>query len=140
VRLFATGMKFKWEKRVYVDLYSGSGIGKLRGTGKLVMGSPLIALNATDPFDLYIFCEVDERKLDALKQRAEKIAPKQKIEYVLGDCNAVADKICSLIPRASPGSKVLSLCFVDPYDIGIRFSTITKLSVRFIDFLVLLAV
>jgi three-Cys-motif partner protein len=138
VRLFATGMKFKWEKRVYIDLYSGAGIGKVRG--RLVMGSPLIALTAADPFDLYIFCEVDEKRLGVLRQRAERIAQARRIEYVAGDCNAVVDKICSLIPRASPGNKVLSLCFVDPYDIGIKFSTIAKLSTRFIDFLVLLAV
>lgn len=133
-------MKFKWDQRVYIDLYSGAGIGKIRGTEKLVMGSPLIALSATDPFDRYIFCEVDEDKLAALKQRAQRIAPGRKIEYVSGDCNAVADRICGLIPRGSSDNKVLTLCFADPCDIGIKFSTIRKLSTRFVDFLVLLAV
>lgn len=140
VTLFATGMKLKWNQRVYIDLYSGAGIGRIKGTGKLVMGSPLIALTTNDPFDLYIFCEVDRNKLRALKERAERIAPGRRIEYVGGDCNAVADTICNLIPRASSDNKVLSLCFVDPYDIGIKFSTIRKLSTRFVDFLVLLAV
>jgi len=32
------------------------------------------------------------------------------------------------------------LCFVDPYDIGIKFETISRLSKRFVDFLVLLAI
>ena len=140
LNLFATGMKFKWDKRVYIDLYSSAGISRIRGTGKLVTGSPLIALNANDPFDLYIFCDVDHGKLDALKQRAQKIGRGRNIEYVTGDCNSVVDTICSKIPRASLDNKVLSLCFADPYDIGIKFSTVRKLANRFlIDFLVLLA-
>lgn len=140
VSLFATGMKFKWERRVYIDLYAGAGISRIRGTEKLVMGSPLIALTARDPFDLYIFCDDDRSKLSALKQRAQKMAPGQSIEYVAGDCNSVVDTICELIPRASQDHRVLSLCFADPYDIGIKFSTVKKLCKQFVDFLVLLAV
>jgi hypothetical protein len=45
----------------------------------------------------------------------------------------------SAIPRGSPQNKVLTLCFVDPPDIGIKFETIRKLSDRYVDFLVLLA-
>ena len=138
-RLFATGMKFKWEQRVYIDLYAGAGIAKLRGTEKRVMGSPLIALTVRDPFDLYIFCEENDVNLKALKQRVKRIAPERKVEYVPGDCNAKVNRICSLIPVATPTEKVLSFCFVDPYDIGTKFSTIKMLSKRFIDFLVLLA-
>jgi len=138
-RLFATGMKFKWEQRVYIDLYAGAGIAKLRGTEKRVMGSPLIALTVRDPFDLYIFCEENGVNLEALKQRVKRIAPERKVEYVPGDCNAKVNRICSLIPVATPTEKVLSFCFVDPYDIGTKFSTIKMLSKRFIDFLVLLA-
>jgi len=138
-RLFATGMKFKWEQRVYIDLYAGAGVAKLRGTEKRVMGSPLIALTVRDPFDLYIFCEENDVNLEALKQRVKRITPERKVEFVPGDCNAKVNRICSLIPIATPTEKVLSFCFVDPYDIGTKFSTIKMLSKRFIDFLVLLA-
>lgn len=34
---------------------------------------------------------------------------------------------------------MLSLCFADPYDIGIKFETLRRLSDRYVDFLVLLA-
>jgi three-Cys-motif partner protein len=140
LKLFATGMKFKWENRVYIDLYSGAGISRIRGTKKLVMGSPLRALNMRDPFDLYIFCDSDESKLQALKHRTQANARGLNIKYVLGDCNAMVERICSLIPSASSSNKVLSLCFADPYDIGIKFSTVKTLSSRYVDFLVLLAV
>lgn len=138
-KLFATGMKFKWEQRVFIDLYAGAGIVKIRGTEKRVFGSPLISLTLRDPFDFYIFCEESESNLNALKERAKRIAPNQKVEYVPGDCNEKVDRICSLIPRHSENQKVLCLCFVDPYDISTKFSTIQKLSSRYVDFLVLLA-
>ena len=60
--------------------------------------------------------------------------------YVAGDCNKRADEILAQIPAHSPNHRVLSLCFVDPFDIGIKFETLRKLSERRkIDFLVLLA-
>jgi len=139
-KLFARGMKFKWDQRVFIDLYAGAGVAKIRGTGKLVMGSPLIALNLPDPFDAYVFCEKEAEKLKALRLRAEKIVPPRKIDFVEGDCNASVETILGKIPRGSSERKVLSLCCVDPFDIGIRFSTIRRLSSRYVDFLVLLAV
>lgn len=89
---------------------------------------------------MYIFCEENELNLDALKERVKRIAPDRKVVYVQGDSNETVDQLCALIPMASTDQRVLSFCFVDPFDIGIKFSTIEKLSERFIDFLVLLAV
>ena len=60
--------------------------------------------------------------------------------YVPGSCDAEIEKICSAIPRASLSNRVLSLCMVDPFDFGIKFETIRRLSNVFIDFFVLLAV
>ena len=54
--LFATGMKNKWHQRVYIDLYSAAGYGRIKGTQTILMGSPLIALTVAHPFDKYIFC------------------------------------------------------------------------------------
>ena len=30
--LFASGMKYKWDQRVYIDLYSAAGISRIKGT------------------------------------------------------------------------------------------------------------
>ena len=137
--LFATGMKSKWDERVYIDLYAGAGRARIKGKGRIVLGSPLIALTVNDPFDRHIFCEFDPEKLRVLRKRAVTIAPAAKIEYVSGDCNAAIDEIVARMPSYSKTHRVLSLCFVDPYDIGIKFTTIEKLSKHYVDFLVLLA-
>lgn len=138
--LFSTGMKMKWEKRIYVDLYAGSGHGKLENSGRIVRGSPLIALTVRDPFDKYIFCEEDHEKLKALEARARKIAPTADIVFISGDCNAKMDEILREIPTGSVGHGVLSLCFVDPFNlVGVRFETLKRLASRYVDFLCLLA-
>lgn len=137
--LFATGMKRKWDKRVYVDLYSGSGYARVRDTSRIIQGSPLLALTVKDPFDKYIFCEEDPALLAALKQRVLRIAPNAEVAYVDGDCNSEVGRIIAEIPQASRNSTVLSLCVVDPFDIGIKFETLKRLSDRFVDFLCLLA-
>lgn len=138
-KLFSTGMKEKWDERVYIELYAGSGFAKIKNSSKLVTGSPVRALTLEYPFDKYIFCERQPRQLNALEARVKKIAPSRNVAYVSGDCNEHVDEILAQIPVHSPSHHVLSLCFVDPFDIGIKFETLRKLSTRYMDFLVLLA-
>jgi three-Cys-motif partner protein len=138
--LFSTGMKNKWRKRVYVELYAGAGYSRIRGTQKIILGSPLRALSVEQAFDKYILCEAKTENLEALKARVKRHFPAANVVYVEGDCD---EKVADILDQIPPGSKtdtVLTLCFADPYDIGLRFGTIKALSDRFVDFLVLLAV
>src|ERR1700733_12111279 len=93
-RLFSTAMKDKWQTRVYIDLYSGPGLVRVRDTHKFLWGSPILALSVPDPFDKYIFCESNEAALSALRSRVEKLFPQADISYVQGDCNTKVDEIC----------------------------------------------
>lgn len=137
--LFATGMKDKWDQRVYIDLYAGAGYNRIRGTNKIIAGSPILALTVAHAFDKYIFCDASEELLTALRQRVRRISPTANVEYVPGDCNAHITKILAAIPPASKTNTVLSLCFVDPFDLGIKFKTLRSLSRVYMDFLCLLA-
>jgi len=139
-KLFSTGMKDKWHERVYIELYAGAGYGRIRDTSITIAGSPLQALTLPDPFDKYIFCEEDPEKLEALEIRVKRAAPSANVSYIPGDCNQSVDEILAAIPPHSKDHHVLSLCFVDPCDIGIKFKTLRALSsCRLVDFLVLLA-
>ena len=138
--LFSTGMKTKWDQRVYIDLYVGAGHSRVQGTNKFLKGSPIIALTVQNSFDKYIFCEESADLLSALEARVERVAPKAKVAYILGSCDTEIEKICGAVPKASASDKVLSLCLVDPFDFGLKFETLRKLSSVFIDFVVLLAI
>jgi three-Cys-motif partner protein len=138
--LFSSGMKNKWDQRVYIDLYAGCGFGRIQGTRTLLKGSPIIALTVACPFDKYIFCEEEEQLLTVLKVRSKRIAHEANVSYISGNCDAKVDEICAAIPKWSSDNRVLSLCMVDPFDFGIKFDTLKQLSRVFIDFVVLLAI
>ncbi|MGD1074315.1 MAG: three-Cys-motif partner protein TcmP [Bryobacteraceae bacterium] len=138
--LFSSGMKNKWDQRVYIDLYAGCGFGHIEGTRTFLKGSPIIALTVAHPFDKYIFCEENEELLTALRIRSKRIAPEANVSYIPGSCDAKVDEIRGAIPKGSPDNRVLSLCMVDPFDFGIKFDTLKQLSRVFIDFVVLLAI
>lgn len=139
-RQFSTGMKRKWDCRVYIDLYAGAGRSKIRGTNHILEASPLLALGVPDKFDKYIFCEKDGNLIQVLRQRVTNQYPEVDVAYVQGDCNKKVGEIISKIPPHSSRRKILSFCFIDPFDITIEFETIRALSQRFMDFLIILAV
>ncbi|MEX2299558.1 MAG: three-Cys-motif partner protein TcmP [Bryobacterales bacterium] len=138
--LFSTGMKNKWDQRVYLDLYAGAGHSRIQGTRKCLKGSPIIALTVAHPFDKYIFCEEREDLLDALKARVKRLGTRADVVYISGNCDTQVEKIYGQIPKGSSTNKVLSLCLVDPFDFGLKFATLSRLSAVFIDFVVLLAI
>jgi three-Cys-motif partner protein len=133
-------MKDKWEKRIYIELYAGAGYSRIRDTERIIAGSPIQALGLKVPFDKYIFCEQDPEKLEALRVRVKRHAPPSAdVAFISGGCDGSVNKISAAIPQYSKNHKVLSLCFVDPNDIGIRFSTLQTLALKYVDFIVLLA-
>lgn len=137
--LFSTGMKKHWWKRVYIDLYSGSGKAKIRNTDKIVYTSPLLAMKVKDPFDKYIFCDIDEKNIESLRARIKKEHSEADVVYMVGDCNEHIDKIVQEIPPYSKENTVLSFCFIDPYSLKLSFDTLKRLSDFRMDFLILLA-
>lgn len=138
--LFATGMKAKWGTRVYIDQFAGPGHSRTRGTDRILLGSPLIALTLPDPFDRYIFCESDPEALSALRRRVARRSPSADVRFVPGDVNEAVQDVLREIPQHGVGHTVLSFCFVDPFSVRVSFDTIRRLADgRAIDFLILLA-
>ena len=139
--IFTQTMKSKWDKLVYIDLFSGCGYSKIRDTTKIIKASPLIATSLQNSFTDYIFCEEDPNKIRSLEKRVknDQSTVNLNCHFVQGDCNDNIDLIISRIPQYSRKNKVLSFCFMDPYNIKISFSTIKKLSLFRIDFMILLA-
>ena len=137
--LFSSSMKGKWGSRVYIDLFSGPGRGRIKRGTRIIAASPLLAIDLPNPFDKYIFCEIEQERLDALQTRVSRDYPGTIASYLPGDSNENVGKILSAIPAPSSEHPVITLCFVDPYRLeNIRFSTIRSLSVMRMDFLVLI--
>lgn len=138
--IFSTSMKKKWESRVYLDLFSGAGRARIRGTNRIVPAIPLLVTSLRFPFTHYIFCEINRERIDALEKRLGRTSPKAVVSLVCGESNSNLEEIMSRVPMAERGKRVLTFCLADPYRLAdLRFETIAKISAdRFVDFLILI--
>jgi len=138
--MFATGMKHKWDCRVYIDLFAGAGKTKIKNSKRIVKASPLLALDVKDRFDRYIFCELDPDLINALSIRVKRKHGDADVKFIKGDINLKVDEVIQSIPKPSSSFKVLSFCVVDPFKLSsLNFATIKNLSDFYMDFLVLIA-
>jgi three-Cys-motif partner protein len=120
---------------VYVDLFGGPGVLRMRNSGKRIPGSPLVAAYAPKPFRKILVCELDPELASACEKRLAATPASGRFEVFGGDCN---QKVHEMIARIPP--RALTLAFVDPEGLHANFETIRTLSsCGQVDLLVLLA-
>jgi three-Cys-motif partner protein len=120
--IFAAGMKAKWGQRIYIDLFAGPGICRLRGTDIEIPGSPLLALETKFGFTGYFLNDQDPAFVEALKRRASRYEGRQ-ITFLNQECNSAVRSIASALPVNS-----LSLAFIDPFKWHITFDSLAALT------------
>lgn len=127
---FTTSMKSKkWAGLHYIDLFAGAGIEKLKNSGELAWGSPLIAVQSPYPFTRVHLCEENEKKFSALKIRVNKLRPDSQILF--GDANEKIHDILREIPTGT-----LSLTFIDPYGLHADLKTLKLLGQKRTDLII----
>jgi three-Cys-motif partner protein len=139
-QIFSTGMKRKWDSRAYIDLFAGAGYGRVRDTSRVLQTSALLALGVPDPFNRYVFCDLDPACTEALQRRVEReYGDTRRVDYLTGDSNELLQEILELMRQERQRGSLLSFCVVDPCKMAnLKFSTIEQLSMLFVDFLVLI--
>lgn len=136
---FVNATKRSWQCRVYLDLFAGAGRAKVKGTNQIVLSSAMLAATQPNPFDRYVFCDLDSDCLKALEARVTKQAPTLTTKYLNGDSNKIISSILEEIPRGSKQFRVLTFCFVDPFSLSnFQFESIRQIAERYVDFLVLI--
>ncbi len=136
---FTTAMAGKFPNLVYIDLFAGAGRNEFPNH-EIIEGSPLIAARTEPPFTKLILVEDDPESRDALESRLRRDFPSRSFKMIPGDCNQVIDQVIAEIPPPPPkGKGVLTVCFADPFDLSIRFSTLRRFMPLWVDFLVLIA-
>jgi three-Cys-motif partner protein len=127
---FTTSMKNKkWSGLHYIDIFAGAGIEKLKDSGELDWGSPMIAAQSHFPFTRLHLCERVSKKYNALKKRISNVKPESQILH--GDAN---EKIYDIVKEIPDGS--LSLAFLDPYGLHLEFDTLRILSDKRADLII----
>ena len=137
-RIFATSMRHQWPQLAYVGLYAGAGRARVHGTGEIIETSALSVLRQDPGFTDFVYVDHDTNCVDALAQRAEVLRRSRDVHIINGDVNDSAAEVVRRLPTFSRDRGLLSLCFVDPFDLQLRFSTIRGLAHLRMDFLILL--
>jgi three-Cys-motif partner protein len=137
--IFTKGMRRNWDSLVYLDLFAGAGFSKIKENGIILKSSPLISLSIPTKFDKYIFCEENNDLANALRKRISKETNGNSIEIFDHDCNIKINDIKNSIPSYSKQNTVLTFCFLDPFHLNLKFTTVQTLAAGFVDFLILQA-
>ncbi len=126
IGILETSMRLKFPTRHYIDLLAGPGKNRVRGSHQVLLGSPLLALNAKYPFTGYFFVDADPQNTFALQQRCNASPHRTKVDVRTGDCNTLVDDIVAELKRSERIS--LNLAFLDPEGLELRWDTVTKLA------------
>lgn len=137
-RIFATAMHEKWAQLAYVGLYAGAGRARISDTNEIVETSALAVLRQPARFTHYVYVDNDEQCAAALEARTAPLRGEASVTILPADVNESTDRVLRALPRFNRTKGLLSFCFVDPFDLQLRFSTIRALSRLRMDFLVLL--
>lgn len=124
--IFNTGMQYRWPTRVYIDLFSGPGRCTINPTGEEIDGSPAIAAKCRAPGFTHLFLnDMDPAVIEALRGRMASLGGRG-VNYFNADCNDAAQPIARSLSNL--GASALSVCFIDPTNWQIRFSTVAQLT------------
>lgn len=126
INIFETSMREKWKKRNYIDLLAGPGKNRIRKSGEVLLGSPLLALVTTHPFSGYFFVDNDPANNSALSTRCAASILAQQIRIIREDCNLAVDSIVTELRKDEHQS--LNLAFLDPEGLELHWATVFQLA------------
>lgn len=108
------GARAKYPDRSYVDLFSGPGRVKVKGTEKIVDGSPLVAWRTSAqskaPYTSTIVADVDGAMVEACETRLKNAGCSPKA--LIGEARHKARDARSFLARSG-----LHLVFLDPFNL-----------------------
>src|SRR5258706_6274621 len=94
VDAFTTAMREKrWSGLHYIDLFASAGIERIKDSGALEWGSPLIAAQAPHRFARLHLCELKKNRFEALQARVGRFQHEGEPQLIMGDANAVAAQV-----------------------------------------------
>jgi three-Cys-motif partner protein len=103
----------------YIDGFAGAGEHVHKNSGKVISGSPQIALKL--PFDEFHFVDLDPARIERLKKMCVG-TPSAHVHQ--GDCNTILTH--AVFPLFKWDDYRRALCFLDPYGMDIHWKVIAQ--------------
>lgn len=122
---FTTAAK-RSPKKVYIDLMSGSVENREKHTGRILDGSPRVALKASPPFTHLFFCELTE-KAGPLETALRADFPHRDLRVIPGDCNRTFGQIEEAFKREKL-TDAPTFVFIDQQAAEVEWDTIARAS------------
>jgi three-Cys-motif partner protein len=124
--IFTRSMHDSWPVMHYIDLFAGSGKCRISTAGTIVLGSPLLALTAAQPFSGYFFVDLDRQNVAALEKRCKASDLRDRVQCHVGDANRTVHKVVAEIAGKHRSS--LNLAFLDPEGLELHWTTVEALA------------
>lgn len=125
--IFSRGMRKKWSRLVYIDLFAGTGRNIIEGTSIEMDGTALRPITQALPFTDYYLNDADASAASALSERIPaETRPHVTVRNL--DCNDAAREVGSLYFAGRLASSTLALAVVDPYGFEIEFDAIRSMT------------
>lgn len=124
--IVGTGMKRAYRGPLaWVELFAGPAQLYVVEEARFRPGSPLEALGIRDPFDHYVFCDLDSECVRSLNER---VGGRPGVHVLEGNANSAAlhDAIPAVVPR-----NALVVLYADPEGLDFDFSSIRYLADRY---------
>jgi len=134
IDIFGTSMHNKpWRGRHYIDLFAGCGKCYVAETGRVYLGSPLLALTTSHPFTEYFFVDSDGHSMAILRQRCSTSPLLDSVHFHVGDANVIVsdivEQILALDRERMPGRwSSMNLAFLDPDGLELHWKTVATLA------------
>jgi len=108
----------------YVDAFSGAGQHLRKGTREFVPGSPLNALQIDPPFRRYVLIDLDQKKIDHLREQIRELDIQDRVELLQGDCNEIL--LQQVFPSIRFQDYRRGLVVLDPYGLQLDWGVMEK--------------
>jgi len=86
----------------YLETCSGPGVCSIRGSGRIVLGTPMLAMTNEPRFTGYRFIEISRKSYKALRDRRGRYCPEVDFESVRCDCNSCIGEVLKALPPRDP--------------------------------------
>ncbi|MDQ2653469.1 MAG: three-Cys-motif partner protein TcmP, partial [Chloroflexota bacterium] len=109
----------------YIDGFAGTGQPHLRGEGRPIDGSPVIAMSLPRPFDSYTFIEQEPWRAEQLRRLCAEY-PHLNTRVIEADCNDVI--VNQVTPVVRWENRARGFAFLDPFAMNLNYATIKAIA------------
>ena len=122
LRAYTTALKGQPFAKIYIDAFAGSGSIYIGDDDTPTKGSAVLALEAGNPFDRYMFIERNRKNADQLKAmiHTEYSSLVDRTVVYEADCNTQLLDIC----QHTNWVQNRALLFLDPYAMSVQWDTL----------------